>query len=67
VTSGEKRSFTIICDVYDTFIFSAPPLTAPRKHDRVSSILPVNTAIHERLRYARAGMICGLSGSLPVM
>ncbi len=41
------------------FLFSAPPLTAPRRHAKVSSVFPVNTVVHEHLRYARAFMICG--------
>jgi len=47
-----------------------PEFTAPRRHARMSSLSPVNTAILERLRCAnaaRACMICGLPGSLPGM
>jgi hypothetical protein len=54
-------------EVHDPFLFSAPPFTAPRKHARVSSVLPVTTAAHERLRFARACMICDLPALLPVM
>jgi hypothetical protein len=54
-------------EVHDPFLFSAPPFTAPRKHARVSSVLPVNTAARERLRFARACMICDSPALLPVM
>jgi hypothetical protein len=47
--------------------FSAPPFTAPRKHASVSSLLPDDAAAHERLRFARACMICGSPGSISVM
>jgi hypothetical protein len=30
--SPKKTSITIIHDVHDPFLFSAPPFTAPRKH-----------------------------------
>jgi hypothetical protein len=54
-------------EVHDPFLFSAPPFTAPRKHAKVSSVLPVNTAAHERFRFARACMICDSPTLLPVM
>jgi len=54
-------------EVQDLSPFSAPPLTGPRKHDTFSSVLPGNTAVHERFRFARAGTICGFTGSVPVM
>jgi hypothetical protein len=54
-------------EAQDPFSFSAPPLTAPRRDARVSSIFPVDTAARERLRYARACMICGSPSSLPGM
>jgi hypothetical protein len=55
--AAQKTSITIFYDVQDPFSFSAPPFTAPRKHARVSSVLPVNTAARERFRFARACMI----------
>jgi hypothetical protein len=54
-------------EIHDPFLFSAPPFTAPRKHARVSPVLPVNTAARERLRCARACMICDSPALLPVM
>jgi hypothetical protein len=49
------------------FFFSAPPFTAPRKHARASSVLPVTAAAHERFRFAGACMFCDSPALLPVM
>jgi hypothetical protein len=54
-------------EAHDPFSFSAPPLTAPRRHARMSSVFPGDMAAHERLRYARACKIRGSSGYLPGM
>jgi hypothetical protein len=54
----KKTSISIISDVRDLCSFSAPPLTAPCKHARASSVLPDDTAARERLRFAHACMIC---------
>jgi hypothetical protein len=35
-----QKNIMIIYDVQDPFSFSAPPFTAPRRHARVSSVLP---------------------------
>jgi hypothetical protein len=51
----------------DAFFFSAPPLTGPRRHATLSYVLPNDAAFHVRLRYARAGMICGFAGFIPGM
>jgi len=53
--------------VHDPFLLSAPRLTAPRRHDSLSSILHVHIATHVRLRFARACMIYGSPALLPVM
>jgi hypothetical protein len=37
------------------------------QHDRMTSVLHGNMALHERLRFARACMICGSPTLLPVM
>jgi hypothetical protein len=44
----KKTSITIVYDVQDPFSFSAPPFTAKRKHARVYSLLPDDTAACER-------------------
>jgi hypothetical protein len=43
-------------EVHDPFLFSAPPLTSPRRHDRMSSVQHGDMAAHVRLRCARACM-----------
>jgi len=45
-------------------ISSAPPFTAPRKHARLFFDIRDATAFPVRLRFARAGMICGLRARL---
>jgi hypothetical protein len=58
--SGKAKANERFQDVRDPFYFSAPPFTAPRRHARMSSVFPVYTAARERLRCARACMICDL-------
>jgi len=58
-TKCKKTSITIICDVHDPFIFSAPPLTGPRKHNSLSSGFSDRLTRPQHLRYARAALAFG--------